>query len=77
MTSTHTLRRGIVGLATAVLVSGGLGWAGLNQAANSSRVSTQAPQSSLRLDVEKVPVTYPSGRRRVSHLVLATFAFHQ
>jgi hypothetical protein len=29
MNTTHTLRRGIVGLTTAVLVSGGLGLAGL------------------------------------------------
>jgi hypothetical protein len=37
MNTTHALRRGIVGLATAVLVSGGLGLAGLALAAGTAQ----------------------------------------
>jgi hypothetical protein len=39
MTSTHTLRRGIVGLATTVLVSGGLGLAGLGLVAGTAHAA--------------------------------------
>jgi hypothetical protein len=39
MSTTHTLGRGIVGLATTVLVSGGLGLAGLGLAAGTAQAS--------------------------------------
>jgi hypothetical protein len=43
MNTTHTLRRGIVGLATIVLVSGGLGLAGLGLAAGTAQADNLGP----------------------------------
>ncbi|PXW99578.1 hypothetical protein [Mycolicibacterium moriokaense] len=42
MKTTHTLRREIVGLATTVLVSGGLGLAGLGLAAGTAQADTSS-----------------------------------
>jgi hypothetical protein len=43
MNTTHTLRRGIVGLATTVLVSGGLGLTALGMGAGTAQADTSAP----------------------------------